>query len=284
MKGTIIMIQDIYPKKLHNEFRTYKPESDDFIMVFDQMKLLVGSGTEGEEIIYPKAKDFSDTDQAVYLFSVDDLKYFLLENTDKIPEGFEYQTMMEIRRNHPLTNADIYAAYTAYHLYVWYRDNRFCGVCGTKTVHSEKERALVCPSCGHIIYPRINPAVIIGVINGERILLTRYNRGFAHNALVAGFCEIGETVEETVSREVMEEAGLKVKNIRYYKSQPWGVALDILMGFWCEVDGDDTITVDHSELKSAIWTERKDIVLQPNNYSLTNEMMKVFSEGRENIF
>lgn len=277
------MIQDIYPKKLHNEYRQCKPEKDDFIMLFDQLKLLAGS-TEGEDIIFPKVNDFADCSDAVYLFSVDDKKYFLLDHADSIPDGFEYQTMMEIRRNHPHTSAEIYAAYTAYHLFVWYRDNRFCGACGIRTVHSEKERALVCPSCGHTVYPRINPAVIIGVINGERILLTRYNRGFAHNALVAGFCEIGETVEETVSREVMEEAGLKVKNIRYYKSQPWGIAQDILMGFWCEADGDDTITVDHSELKSAIWTERKDIVLQPNDYSLTNEMMKVFSEGRENAF
>ena len=98
-------------------------------------------------------------------------------------------------------------------------------------------------------------------------------------ALIAGFTEIGETLEETVAREVMEEAGIKVKNIKYYKSQPWGMAQDILMGFYCEVDGDDTIHMDKNELRYAEWVNREDVELQPNNLSLTNEMMQVFKEG-----
>ena len=76
----------------------------------------------------------------------------------------------------------------------------------------------------------------------------------------------------------MEEIGLKVKNIRYYKSQPWGIASDILMGFYCDVDGDPVIRRDDSELKYAEWVERKDIELQPTDDSLTNEMMKVFRD------
>ena len=78
----------------------------------------------------------------------------------------------------------------------------------------------------------------------------------------------------------LEEAGIRVKNITYYKSQPWGIAQDILMGFFCEVDGDDTIRMDGNELKYAQWVERKDIVLQPTDYSLTNEMMRMFKEGK----
>lgn len=81
----------------------------------------------------------------------------------------------------------------------------------------------------------------------------------------------------------MEEVGLKVKNIRYYKSQPWGMASDILMGYFCEVDGDDDIFMDESELKYAEWVYREDIVLQPSDYSLTNEMMKIFKENKINI-
>jgi NAD+ diphosphatase len=118
------------------------------------------------------------------------------------------------------------------------------------------------------------------VINGDRLLITRYNRGYAHNALVAGFAEIGETLEETVSREVMEEAGIKVGNIKYYKSQPWGMAQDLLTGFFCEVEGDDTIHMDEGELKYAAWVSRDEIELQPNDLSLTNEMMRMFKENR----
>ena len=119
----------------------------------------------------------------------------------------------------------------------------------------------------------------MGVIKGDTILVTRYRRGFAHNALVAGFVEIGETLEQTVRREVMEETGIRVKNIRYYKSQPWGVAQDLLVGFFCEVDGDDEIRMDENELKSAQFLRREEIELQPDSLSLTNEMMKLFKEG-----
>ncbi|MBQ4416594.1 MAG: NUDIX domain-containing protein, partial [Butyrivibrio sp.] len=99
--------------------------------------------------------------------------------------------------------------------------------------------------------------------------------------LVAGFNEIGETLEETVSREVMEEVGLRVKNIRYYKSQPWAVAGDILAGYFCDVDGDPSIRIDEQELKEAAWVRREDVDGQPDDFSLTNEMMTVFREGRE---
>ncbi len=151
------------------------------------------------------------------------------------------------------------------------------------TLH-EKERALACPSCKHVVYPRINPAVIVGVKNGDSLLLTRYRTGYGHNALVAGFTEIGETLEETVKREVMEEAGLKVKNIRYHKSQPWGMAQDLLMGFYCDAEDDAVIHMDENELKYAEWVRRDDIVLQPNDLSLTNDMMKQFKQNNTAAF
>ena len=118
----------------------------------------------------------------------------------------------------------------------------------------------------------------MGVIKDDCILITRYKQGYAHNALVAGFTEIGETLEQTVAREVMEETGIKVKNIHYYKSQPWGIAQDLLIGFFCEADGDCEIHMDQNELKYAEWVNQKDVVLQPNSASLTNEMMQVFRE------
>ena len=141
---------------------------------------------------------------------------------------------------------------------------------------------LSCPHCGNHIYPKICPAIIVGVIDGERILLTKYaGRNNPNYALVAGFTEIGETAEETVMREVMEEVGLKVKNLRYYRSQPWSFSGTLLFGFFCDVDGEDTLTVDHEELSIAQWFERDQIIGQDNNSSLTNEMMMVFAAGKE---
>ena len=142
---------------------------------------------------------------------------------------------------------------------------------------------MVCPECGNTAYPRIMPAVIVGVINGDSILITRYRKGYQHNALVAGFTEIGETLEETVAREVMEETGVHVKNIKYYKSQPWGMASDLLTGFFCEADGSTEIKMDENELQYAEWVKREDVVLQPGRNSLTNEMMMAFKDGRTDL-
>ncbi len=125
--------------------------------------------------------------------------------------------------------------------------------------------------------------MIVGVIKGDSLLITRYRTGYAHNALVAGFTEIGETLEQTVQREVMEETGVSVHNIRYYKSQPWGMAQDLLAGFFCDADESAVIRMDANELKYAEWVRREDIVLQPNNLSLTNEMMKCFRDGNAGV-
>ena len=81
------------------------------------------------------------------------------------------------------------------------------------------------------------------------------------------------------AREVMEEAGIRVKNITYYKTQPWGIANDLLIGYYCDLDGDPSITMDKSELKYAAWVKREDIQLQPDETSLTNEMMMMFKNG-----
>ena len=112
-------------------------------------------------------------------------------------------------------------------------------------------------------FPKICPAVIVGVTDGNRILMSKYaGRSYKKYALLAGFTEIGETVEETVAREVMEEVGLKVKNIRYYKSQPWAFSDTLLMGFYCDLDGDAEVTLDEEELALAEWFERDEIPVE----------------------
>ena len=273
------MIQDIAPHVLCNQYRHFTPSENDPVFCFYDEKVLIR--LEDDQLSFPKVKDLdANQEDLIYLFSIDSAHLFLyLKQTER--DGCEYIDFRTIRRKSLRPKESVYALFTAYHLAVWYLNSAYCGRCGHKTVHSENERAMVCPGCGNIIYPRINPAVIVGVINEDQILITKYKSGFRHNALIAGFTEIGETVEDTVRREVMEEVGLRVKNIRYYKSQPWGIAMDILMGFYCEVDGDPTIHRDDRELGYAEWVQRKEIVLQPSDHSLTNEMMKMFRDGRE---
>lgn len=270
------MIQDIYPSKLDNVYKNRTPEPDDLILVFDDEGKVFADIRERE----PKFLTASQmrTESPVYLFSIDDRGYFLApQGSYDLPEGFEACSVRTLRDES--CGKGLFAAFTAYHLWKWYNDNRFCGACGKAMTHSDAERAMKC-GCGNVVYPRINPAVIVGVTNGDRLLITRYRRGYRHNALIAGFVEIGETLEETVAREVSEEAGVSVKNIRYYRSQPWGMAQDLLAGFFCDVAGDDSIRMDENELKYAEWVKRDEIELQPGSLSLTNEMMKMFKEGK----
>ena len=274
------MIQDIAPSKLDNAFSHCTPRPNDFILLFDDDGRLL-TNVEGGYVRFTTGADVSadvSASDVVYLFSIDDARYFLAFENAKAPaKGFEYRGVRELRDCSQ--GSGLFAAFTAYHLWKWYRDNRYCGACGGPTGFHEMERALECKRCGHVIFPRINPAVIVGVIDGDNLLITRYRTGYAHNALVAGFTEIGETLEQTVEREVMEEVGIRVKNIRYYKSQPWGMAQDLLAGFFCEVEGDNAIRMDENELKYAQWVKREDIVLQPGRISLTNEMMDMFKKG-----
>ncbi len=277
------MIQNIEPYKFHVEFQNYSPEPGDYVLAFLQGEILIN---EREEIAFLQVSDCPEEGKAhlVYLFAVDEMKFFYWQMQNEQAEeflrnGFRLAKRQEFRRLAPKHLA--FAAVTACMLDGWYRANVYCGRCGKKTVHDTKERMLRCPECGNLIYPRINPAVIVAVTDGDRLLLTTYKgRDYKNYALVAGFVEIGEAFEDTVRREVMEEAGLKVKNIRYYGSQPWGFADNILAGYFCEVDGDADIFMDEEELSSAAFFERDKIDVEYTDSSLTNEMICAFKNRK----
>ena len=236
-------------------------------------------------------------DRAVYLFSVDEKPYFLVsvpekeaeEILAKLKEGAEkeleqlyyaWKTPTDIRAMEPMHQA--FAAITAVQLWRWRQSRQFCGRCGAKTEDSKIERALVCPVCGQTEYPKISPAVIVAITNGDKLLMSRYRvnhstyRGYA---LIAGFVEIGETFEETVRREVMEEVGLKVKNIRYFKSQPWAFTDTEMIGFFAELDGDDKIRLQEDELSEAGWYTREEIPDDARLISVGTEMKMYFKYG-----
>ena len=276
------MIQDISPHRLHNEFIPgMVPDGLGLALLFSGSEVLCRF--EDGAVTLPHLCDFPNIRDYRFLFTLDDTPCFLaMDAPSDAPEGWEYVQVRNLRRRAAGPRELIFSAWTALQLSSWYRDNRYCGRCGQLTHPADDERALVCDGCGRRIYPRIIPAVIVGVTNGDKLLMTKYRgRDIPYYALVAGFTEIGETLEQTVAREVMEEAGLKVKNIRYYKSQPWAIVDDLLAGFYCDVDGSTEIHMDANELKEAVWVDRADIEGQPDDFSLTNEMMMVFRAGKE---
>lgn len=275
------MIQDIYPKIYHNEYQDMKPAENDFILVFHKNTVLLRF--QNDKLRYPTLKEMRGFPcEYYYLFSIDNYKYFLAhptaENLSISLEGYRYEDIRIFRTASSRHTA--FAGVTGHHLFEWYQTNQFCGRCGHKMAPDHKERMLFCPDCHNMVYPRISPAVIVGVINKDKILMSKYaGRAYTNYALIAGFTEIGESAEQTVAREVMEEVGLKVKNIRYYKSQPWAFSGSLLMGFFCELEGSCEIRLDTSELAEAGWFSRDEITLEDDHISLTREMIMAFKNS-----
>jgi len=264
------MIQDIKPHIFNNEYKHRKATDGDFVFIYH-----AGQAFVNEKNQLPKLGELAaGFDDLTYLFCVDGIGFYLAKTN--IIDGTYVPVQNLYRAIEPKWLA--FAAATCGHLAVWYEDNQFCGKCAVGTVMSESERALTCPACGLIKYPSIAPVVIVGITKGDEILLTKYAKGHTRYALVAGFVEIGETLEDAVKREVMEEVGLRVKNISYYKSQPWAISQSLLMGFYCELDCPDTITLDQNELSEATWFHKNDIPKdeEDRHLSLTRDMIENF--------
>ena len=273
------MIHDIEPKHLYNEWKPNAvPKRSSAVVQFCGRNLLCRIDDNGLKL--PSRAMFPDGDERfTYLFELDGREYYLLrDETPREPDGWTYRDINIFRTEQPKEIA--FAAVSAWHLCCWYRDTRFCGRCGTRMEKSKAERAMVCPACGNTVYPKICPAVIVAIHDGDRLVLTKYkDRPVKHYALVAGFNEIGESIEETVHREVLEETGLRVRNLRFYKSQPWVFTDTLLFGFFAELDGSDKITVQEDELSEAGWFYRSEIPEDRTHLSLTGEMMEQFRKG-----
>jgi NAD+ diphosphatase len=277
-----MMIQDIEPYSFHVEYKEEQAGEEDILLCYQKNKVLLRM-TETGEFCLPtvgeaqRAGVLPDRALCRYMFAVDDMKFFSdTKGTVEEFQEFRYELVREMRNAVPRWKA--FAAVTGHQLWQWYDKQRFCGRCGSPMQHSSTERAMQCPACNNLIYPVIAPSVIVAVTNGDKLLLTRYqvsHSAYRNYALIAGYVETGETVEDTVRREVMEEVGLKVRNIRYYKSQPWSFSGALLLGFFCEVDGDDTIILDESELEEAVWMEREQLPNRADDVSLTSEMMEI---------
>lgn len=289
------MIQDILPFKFNNHYEKLQPDNYSYLFAIKNNKLFAKIGES--DISFPKVSHVYEMEEhniePTYLFSVDDNKFFYLCLTEN-DELKKLETMLEKKgygacdisffRRNSLPKWLRFAAVTAMGLNRWYSQNKYCGCCGGIMKHSEGERMLYCPKCNVMQYPKICPAVIVGIVYGNRILVTKY-KGRESNeryALVAGFAEIGEAIEGTIRREVMEETGLHIKKLRYYKSQPWAYTDTLLFGFFCEVEGATDIVIDKNELSVAKWADREELPELDDGISLTAEMISLFKKkGRD---
>ena len=157
----------------------------------------------------------------------------------------------------------------------WARTHRFCGSCGAPTLQLPNERCMTCTVCKHAAYPRISPAMMVLVKRGRQILLAKHATSPApfYTAL-AGFVEAGESVEETIHREVMEEVGLRVDNIRYFASQPWPFPHSLMIAYTAEYQSGD-IQIDTTEIADARWFgPGDDLPLVPHSISIASSLIR----------
>lgn len=155
----------------------------------------------------------------------------------------------------------------------WDATHRFCGRCGTPTRPAEGETAKECPRCGLLSFPRISPAIIVAVVQGSRILLVQTHRhtgGVYSN--VAGFVEPGETLEEAVERELDEEVGIRVRDIRYHASQPWPFPHSLMVGFSAEYAGGD-LRICEKEIVDARWFDADDLPPIPGPHTIARRLI-----------
>lgn len=169
---------------------------------------------------------------------------------------------------------------TGLHLWNWYQNHRYCGRCAKPMTPDKCERALRCSGCGQMVFPTIAPAVIVAITCGDRILLAQNaHRPVPHYALIAGYVEVGETLEHAVHREVFEEVGIKLKSLAFIGDQPWGVTGSHMFAFHATADDTQPIRLQESELSDARWFDRKELTPRDNTISVAFELIERFRNG-----
>ena len=158
----------------------------------------------------------------------------------------------------------------------WYISHQFCGRCGTKTKVDEKDMMLKCPDCGQVHYPRIAPAIIVAIRNEDKLLMAKHSyHDNIRYALIAGFVEPGESIEEAVHREVLEEVGIKIKNLKYLKSQSWPFPNSLMLGFEAEYESGN-IKVDGNEILKAKWFKKDKIIRYASDITISDWLIQRF--------
>ena len=196
------------------------------------------------------------------------------------PEGYVFS---DLRSLYARFDEDIFRlAGRALQIMSWDQSHQYCGRCGHPTEQLQGEMAKTCPICQFTSYPRISPVTSVAVLKDDTILLIRHagSRG-RMRTIVAGFLEPGETLEECVKREVLEEVGLQVKNIKYFGSQPWPFPNSLMIGFTAEYESGE-IQVDGKEVTEAAWCNVTSISDIPPRMSISREIIDWFIENHSN--
>ncbi len=192
----------------------------------------------------------------------------------KLPEGYQLRSLRSLYGE---LSEDLFAiAARAVQIIEWDRTHQYCGQCAAPMDQLPNQRAKRCPNCDLRQYPKLSPAVIMLIHKGDEVLLARAPRFRAGlYSVLAGFVEPGESLEETVAREVREEVGIEIKNIRYFGSQPWPFPKSLMIGFIAEYDS-GTLTLDPVEIEAAEWFPKHNLPPVPGPLSIARKLINWF--------
>lgn len=254
-----------------------------YFIIYKEDQLLINR--ENNKFLLPTSNDFDQAPLHNYsktkLHTGSDHTYYFVDVDDQFhgPNDYDFLSMRDCRDYHKEHHYPHIAR--AYQLLNWSRQHKYCGVCGHAFNDFGHEYAKKCPNCGHILFPQTSNAVITGIIKDNQLLLA-HNKNFPEDlySLIAGFVELGETFEEAVARETFEEVGLRVKNIRYFGSQPWPFPNSTMVGFLADYDSGE-ITPDGFEIIDAHWYTPDNFPLIPNAYSIAS---KIIEHYRNHIY
>lgn len=243
--------------------------------------VLVTPGGEGlrlPEAVHPRDLGIN-VDHEHFLGLLDGIPVWAagIDTPGDTPEPFSLETLFTLFPHFPEQTWRL--AGRAVQIAEWHRTHRFCGRCGEATEDAPGERARKCPSCGLLSFPRISPAVITLIERGNEALLAR-GRTFGPNVMystLAGFVEPGETLEECVAREVREEVGVELSDIRYMRSQPWPFPNSLMLGFNAKYAGGD-IVCDPTEIVDAQWFTADNLPNIPGKLSIARWLIDEWRE------
>ena len=265
IKKLIMIEKSLYENyKIHFD-ETTTPASDDYLFVFNNDRELY---LNEDKKLPSSLNDFNVN--FCFLIGVYKGRNAFVVNVESDDAFYPLREVYEF-------NHDLYhIAGKAVLVNDWYLSHRFCGRCGTRTQLDEKDMMLKCPACGQNHYPRIAPAIIVAIRKDDELLMAKHSyHDNIRFALIAGFVEPGETIEEAVHREVLEEVGVKIKNLKYQKSQSWPFPNSLMLAFTAEYESGD-IKVDGDEILKAKWFKKEEIIRYDSDISISDWLIQNF--------
>jgi NAD+ diphosphatase len=258
----------------------HSKEGSDLWFIFDKGHLL--TKIKEDRFCIPQASDLEagrfSPSIGLYLGTLDGKLCYAdeLESGGTIDGNFKLKNLRMLFGLIP--DELIWVAGRANQLLYWHQTHRYCGKCGHVTEDKVDERAKICPQCKQVNYPRLSPAVIVAILKDNQILLAR-NRRFKmpFYSVLAGFVEPGESLEECVKREIKEEVGITVKNVRYFGSQPWPFPDSLMIAFITEYATGE-IVVDRAEIMDAGWFSKENLPNIPPKISIARQLIDWFAQ------